>query len=336
MAKRVPPLTSLQVSRLKPDPSRTIELVDGAVPGLRLRMSPSGARSWSLNIRAKGVMRRFEVGSGLGLSDARVRAEQLRLKVRQGQDPTAERRVERTRHVQAKKGVGTLGAIIDTYFESGPGEGLRTRKEQLQRVKSVFASVLSSPSTEVTSAALQLVIDNHKAKTSAARSAAYLTPVIKWAKKRGLMAGEFDLDMPITSAPIQRVLTNDELRNLLPFFEDEYGRCCRFIVLTACRRDEARYATWDQFNLESAVWTIPGEQRKDSRPQGRRNRKPKLALEVPLSDQAIRLLKQVREAETHRRKSLHNERPIANEDFVFVGPSGGEIGTMVSMVVEDM
>jgi hypothetical protein len=76
MAKRVPPLSSAEVRAIKPDPTRVIELVDGGVPGLRLRVTPAGTRRWSLNIRAFGRMRRFDVGSGdggsgLGLAKAR-------------------------------------------------------------------------------------------------------------------------------------------------------------------------------------------------------------------------------------------------------------------------
>jgi hypothetical protein len=92
MAKRVPPLSSIQVAKLKPHPDKTVELVDGAVPGLRLRLTPLGTRSWSLNVRAAGIMRRFDVGAGLGLAEARQKAIQLRRTIRAGGDPTAERR----------------------------------------------------------------------------------------------------------------------------------------------------------------------------------------------------------------------------------------------------
>src|SRR5271168_877627 len=97
MAKRVSPLSSAQVANLKPDRAKVIELVDGAVPGLRLRVTPGGTRSWSLNIRASGKMRRFDVGGGLGLAAARERAEGIRRQVRDGADPTAERRAQRAR-----------------------------------------------------------------------------------------------------------------------------------------------------------------------------------------------------------------------------------------------
>jgi hypothetical protein len=49
MAKRVPSLASAHFAKFKPDTTKTLELVDGAMPGLRLRVIPTGARTCSLN-----------------------------------------------------------------------------------------------------------------------------------------------------------------------------------------------------------------------------------------------------------------------------------------------
>ena len=73
MAKRVPPLSAATLTKFKPDPVKVLELVDGAVPGLRVRITPAGTRTWSLNIRAQGRMRRFDVGQGLGLAEAALK-----------------------------------------------------------------------------------------------------------------------------------------------------------------------------------------------------------------------------------------------------------------------
>jgi hypothetical protein len=42
MPKRVPPLSAVQLAQIKPDPSKVIELTDGAVSGLRFRLTPAG------------------------------------------------------------------------------------------------------------------------------------------------------------------------------------------------------------------------------------------------------------------------------------------------------
>ncbi|MGV3554237.1 MAG: tyrosine-type recombinase/integrase [Croceibacterium sp.] len=325
MAKRVAPLSAMAVARIKPDSSRTIELVDGAVPGLRLRITPAGKRTWSLNIRARGVMRRFDVGSELGLSEARQKATVLRQRIAEGADPTAEKRSIRSRAVLARKGIGTFGALIDSYFEAGPGRGLTTGDEQFRRIKSVFAAHLDRPAGEVRSADLQLTIDGHRAKVAAARATAYLLPVIKWARKRGLLDGTFDLEKPLLDRPRQRTLTNQELSILLPALDDAYGSCCRFLLLTGARLDEARSATWSQLDLEARTWTIPGESRKDTRTRARRQAARHEALEIPLSRQAVALLEQVRAADLARRQADGREVEIAPQDRVFVGPQGGQL-----------
>ena len=118
MPKPVPPLSAAQLAQIKPDPSEVIELTDGAVPGLRFRVTPAGTRSWSLNIRANGKMRRFEVGQNLGLSEARSKAEELRVKIKNGVDPTAEIRARREKAKLAFDGIGTMGALVDWYFQN--------------------------------------------------------------------------------------------------------------------------------------------------------------------------------------------------------------------------
>ena len=56
-----------------------------------------------------------------------------------------------------------------------------------------------------------------------------------------------------------------------------------FLVLTACRSAEVRGATWDEIDLEAAVWTIPARRTK----AGREHR-------VPLSDRALAVLDKAR------------------------------------------
>jgi integrase len=325
MAKRVPPLTAAAVAKIKPDPTRTLEFVDGDTPGLRLRVTPKGKRTWSLNIRANGVMRRFEVGVDLGLAEARTKARALRQRIADGADPNAEKRANRTQAMSAKLGIGTFGAAVDAYFSVGNGAELKTKAEQLQRIKSVFKGHLGRPGIEVLSSDLQRAVDAHSAKVAAARAVGYIMPVLKWASKRGLMQGGFDLEKPMQNAPKQRVLEDNELAALWPTLAGSYGRCCRLMLLTGARRDEARNATWGQFDLREGVWTIPAEVRKDTRAQVTRRQRPKSAMQVPLSRQALELMEQAREAELSRRQLEGIAKAIVPDDLVFVGQKGGKL-----------
>lgn len=301
------------------------EIVDGDVPGLRYRVYPTGQRTWSLNIRASGVMRRFEVGSDLGLAEARVKARAIRQRVAEGADPTAEKKERRSRAISARLGIDTFGAAIEAYFSEGNGRALRTKAEQLKRIRSVFRAHLARPAIEISTSELQRSVDAHPAKVAAARAVGYLTPVLRWAAKRELMKVAFDLEKPLQNAPVQRVLSKTELASLLPTLTDIYGMCCRLMLLTGTRRDEARNATWDQFDVEIGLWTIPAEIRKDTRTQGKRRMKPKQPIQIPLSRQAKTLLEHLRESELSRRQLGGLTEQIAPSDLVFVGQRGGKL-----------
>jgi hypothetical protein len=120
MPKRVPPLSARALVAVRPG-AKPIELVDGYLPALRVRVLPTGTLSWSLNIRdAKGVRRRFDLGANLSLSQAREKAAGMRQAIRDGHDPTAERRAARQRAKAAQEGIGTLQALLETYFATGP------------------------------------------------------------------------------------------------------------------------------------------------------------------------------------------------------------------------
>lgn len=123
----------------------------------------------------------------------------------------------------------------------------------------------------------------------------------------------------------QRFLTHDEVRAILPYLDDAHGRCCQFLLLTAARLREAVDATWSEIDFEAATWTIAAGRRKDTRSKTRRKQAPTVPHVVPLSRQAVALLREVRAAEVKRRKAAKIETAIADDDPIFVGERGGRI-----------
>ena len=75
----------------------------------------------------------------------------------------------------------------------------------------------------------------------------------------------------------------------------------RFGVLTAARQAEVRRATWDEFDLESAVWTVPEAHMKRYRPH-----------RVPLSTGAVAVLDEA--------------RGLSGGNLAFRGPHGEKLG----------
>lgn len=88
------------------------------------------------------------------------------------------------------------------------------------------------------------------------------------------------------------------------------ARALEFSILTAARSGEIRGAEWDEIDLNSKTWTIPGTRMK----AGREHR-------VPLSDAAIQLL---------------NELPRfadAENNLVFPSSRGGQLSDMSLLAV---
>jgi integrase len=320
MPKRAAPLTAVQISQLKPDPKKTIEIADGLCVGLWHRLTPTGARSWSLSIRDRaGVRRRYALGGNLSLSEARQAGEEMRRRVKAGEDPTAERKAARER----VDGQG-LGALVDTYFETGPGAALKTKREQLKRIKSVFAKHLNTSAETITLAQLQITADKHASKSSAGAAVRYLQPILKWAHKRSYVPNQIVLDKPQDPNPIkQRRLNEAELRRLLPHLNGIYGRACRFLLLTGVRVSELTQARWHEFDIEGGVWTIPGDRRKDTRSNNKRREKAHPDHVVPLSRQALEIIKEIR-AEREAVSPVYGD--IEGGELVFVGTKGTVLG----------
>jgi integrase len=286
MPKRSAPLNAKQLERLRPDPHRTLELIDGAVPGLRVRLSPSGEKSWSLSARIEGTRRRVALGKGLGLAEARRKAEQTRSAIAKGENPAEARRAILRRREAAAKGVGTLGSVIAAYYEQGPGEGLRSGSAARALIERVFADHLLRPAVDVRTTELQLAVDVWRSKSSGQHCAAYFRPIARWAAKRGLMAKGDPLEASVPGKPKQRVLSQVEIGRLLPELDTSgHGAAARFILLTGARRAEVCGATWSE--IKDRVWSISGARRKDTRPNARRAPEDHV---LPLSRQAIALI----------------------------------------------
>jgi integrase len=311
MPTRVAPLNAKQLEAWRPDPTRTLELVDGATPGLRVRLSPAGEMVWSLSVRVHGVRRRIAIGKGLRLAEARRKAEQMRQQIADGNDPTAERKTLDARRKAAAKGFGTLGNVITSYYENGPGKDLLSGLHARVMIERVFKDHLGRPALDVSSAQLQLTVDAYQSRSSAAHAALYISPVMRWAIKRGLMTKGDALEAPrMTQAVRQRALTHDEAGKLWKELSwHSHDAAARFMLLTAARREEVCGLTWREINLDTAQWTLPAARRKDTRPNSRQTKNDHV---VPLPRQGVALLERLERG--------------GSDSLVFSGQRNGRLG----------
>ena len=183
MPRRVAPLNAKRVEGIKPGE----ELIDGAVPGLRVSLTAAGL-SWGFSVRVKGVRRWIAVGVGIGLAEARRRAERLRQDIADGRDPSAERQEARDRQKSAQRGIGTLGSALRLYFDHRPE--LRSARTQQKALLPVFREYLDDAgarSHACAGATRNRQVGEERSATLAARAVAYFKPFARWAGRRGLM-----------------------------------------------------------------------------------------------------------------------------------------------------
>jgi len=266
---------------------KRLDISDATLPGLRLRLTPSGRRSWVLACRdTMGGMRRFPLGDhpAMGISEAREAARSMRAEVRKGADPVADARRKRIIGREARDGIGTLTAVLDLYAKQ-KGDSLKSWRECRRRIDHVFAPHLSKPVAVLKVADLQIAADAHPSQQSAAAAVRYIRPVLKWAAQRRYLAAEVAvLHPPATVRRRDRLLSRDELAAVLPALRTSprpYAAALRFMLLTLARREEVGQARWSDVDMSAGTWAI----------RETKNKQPHI---VPLSRQALDLLRSLR------------------------------------------
>jgi integrase len=289
------------------DTGKRLDVSDATLPGLRLRLTPSGGRSWVLACRDPlGRMRRFPLGEHptMGVAEARDAARAMRADVRKGADPVAEARQKRVIGREARGGIGTLTAVLDLYAKQ-KGGSLKSWPECRRRIDHVFAAHLSKPVVMLKAAYLQITADAHSSQQSAAAAVRYIRPVLKWAARRSYVAAETAvLHPPATVRRRDRVLSRDELAALLPVLRTSprpYAAAMLLMLLTLARREEVCAARWGDVDLDAGTWTI----------RETKNGQPHI---VPLPQQAIALL---------RARRTQDAAPAA---LVLATETGGPLG----------
>ena len=257
--------------------------------GLYLFVQPNGTRSWIQRLVVRG--RRRELGLGslalVPLAEAREKALANRKLAREGGDPLAEkRRIE---------GIPTFAEAASRVLEQ-KRDGWRGRRHHREWLSSLrrfaFPRIGKMPVSEVTSADVLEILTPiwHRKASSARRVRQRLRAVLEWA-----VAMEFRIDNPCDKigpvlGPQQdvvehlRALPHGEvaaaIRTVQAATAPEVAKLAfEFLVLTAARWSEVRWAEWEEIDRDAGVWTVPAKRMKANRQH-----------RVPLCGRALEIL----------------------------------------------
>lgn len=275
--------------------------------GFGLTVAPSGTKAFFLSFTSPVDGKRKQVSLGqyseISLKKARVAAANTRALVDQGQDPAFDKKNTAALSLQSRS-LGTLGDLMALYIEDLETDGKRTAKE-VRRItaKDIPGNFLSRPAKVISKddvLDILVPIVRRDAKVHADNVRAYLRAAFELGlhaeagtRWRGRIK-TFDLDHNPVAATKKasrgkpkghRHLSAGEVNqlwhstDLLPA-----SKLALLLILTTGQRvEEVLGATWDEFDSEQMLWTIPGERRKN------RNSTAEPHL-VPLADLHLKLL----------------------------------------------
>jgi integrase len=265
-------LTAQSVLRIKPDPSRRVEVPDAIVPGLYFVVQPSGVKSWAVRFRHRGEPRKLTIGR-FGVFDlvtARDEARKALQAVAAGRDPCFDKR-EARRAVAADPGRDLVSTHVEVFLARyvRPQTKARTAAETERRLrKYVLPAWGERRVREITRRDVIELLDgivDVGAPITANRTLTTLKTFFGWLVDRSVIevspCARVKAPAPETSR--DRVLNDDELRALWRASESlggAYGGFARFLLLTAQRRDEV--AGLRRSELKGDLWTIPAERTK--------------------------------------------------------------------------
>lgn len=331
-------LTHTMVTAAKAALGERLEIWDASTPGLCLRVTDKGAKSWVLRYRsAAGGQPRFKFGDArrMDLKAARAEAWRLKNEIAEGIEPAAAKRSAKA--VEEARTVRTFGDLLDAYErDCAIGEWKPKLKRKRQQTidyekgltdRHIRPALASRPLEEVTRPVVKSVLRGMIAKGIGAqtnRVQAIIRQAFNWAIAEELVGTNPAMGFaPFHhSTPRQRVWTDAELKKLWPLLKNPTGLkdgegnsvyvsrpvaiALQLCAILLARRAEIAGMRLAELNLEAGTWLIPAERMKAGKPH-----------QVALPPHAIEL---IREAIKLAQGADKNPPPV-----IFPSPADKEV-----------
>lgn len=274
--------------------------------GLYLTVSGSGSKLWYFRYRLAGKESRLAFGPypQITLAEAREKRDAARKLLASGISPSQLHKAHNTAVDESRTFRYTAMAwhtsSLKLWSEAHAGKILTCLKRY------VFPVIGAMDIAEIETRHLaQLVkaIDDKGVHDVAGRVRQHLTKIMRHAVQQGVIKYNpaYDLEGVVTPLVTRHhpALPLNRLPELLEKMDDYKGRELTRLALDLSlhvflRSSELRLARWDEFNLKAHIWTVPAKREAVKGVRfSERGAKMKDEHLVPLSQQAVALLKQI-------------------------------------------
>ncbi|NUZ08074.1 tyrosine-type recombinase/integrase [Piscinibacter koreensis] len=316
-------LTDASVRSAKPGP-KPVKLFDGQ--GLYLLVQPTGGKLWRLKYRFAGKERLLALGSygDVTLREARQKRDEAREQLRNGQDPSLLRKVEKlTQRAAAENSFETVARAWWNQWKAT--KSAKHQDEVLRRLeRDTFPDLGPLPISSITAAqllAVSLKIERRGAHDLAKRAYQTAGQICRFAVAHGILQRNPAADVRPSDAlkPTRKGnyarLDAKELPELLRKIDSYDGSpytrsALKLMTLTFVRTSELIASRWEEFDLSVAQWRIPATRMKMQTPHI-----------VPLSRQALEVLAELKGFRTACPLVFPGERdhekPMSNNTILF-------------------
>lgn len=311
----VPKLPAAKVKELLKVPGR---YSDG--DGLILFVRAPGVASWVARVQSAGKRRDYGLGSAklYGLAEARERAREVRRALADGKDPRTLWKVPETL-------TQTFRDAASGYFKAKAGDlGKRRMKQgKAQLATHVFPTLgplqVQSIDAERIADCLRPIWTTKPETARQVRS--LIERTLRYSRPDGALFAGMLSRAVADRLPAQprkgnhAAMPYQEAPAFMARLAEKAGvgaRALRALILTAVRSGEIRGASWDEVDLDRAIWTIPAARMKMGKPH-----------RVPLSPQAVAVFREAAE--------------LRRGDQIFASRAGGALSDMtLTKVLRDM
>lgn len=296
-------LTDTAIKKAKLDKSeKPRKLTDGG--GLYLLINKKG-KYWRYNYRFNEKFKTLAIGvyPEVSLKEARIIHDDAHAKVKNGIDPSAQKKIQKSSYKELSE--NTFELIAREWFSEFKDTWVDSHAKRLiSRLENdVFPWLGSRPIHEIEPPEILDVMRRVQARgalESAHRVRQVCGQVFKYAVATGRAKRDQTADIK-GALPSHRkkhfsaIKKPEELAVLLHAIDQYKGtfvvRCAlRLSPLVMLRPGEFRQAEWSEIDLEQAVWTIPVKRMKALKATKESNETTHI---VPLSMQAVEILKDI-------------------------------------------
>jgi integrase len=281
-------LTDKSVMALKPARAgRRYIIGDVAVPGLGVRVTAHGHRTYILGARFPGsrhfVRRELGEVGVITLAAAREQARTWLVSIKSGVDPTQQRATVELNNT-------TFSHVAESFIQRhllAQRKGHRVAREIRNELIKHWGDVpIKNVTRQMVVERIEAIVDR-PAPRHAHTVYAHVRALYNWAIARGvydLETSPCDRLRPIAFIGVkrvrERVLTDDELVRLWAATDHyPYGHLTRLLLLCGARLNECARATWSEVDFVRRTLTVPAERFKANSVHV-----------IPLSDDAMALL----------------------------------------------